>query len=180
MVEIETKILRVIQERIFKTVFQAVAPNYTDQPEVALEHVYQVVTNKDGKRTCCSVQEYYSQILAAMQPFITERAFPVNAAKKFKHHMDPALLPFFKHHYPLHTVVVPLDPFLQLPALREMLSAAQVAKESRQTISNAAVTAINAQGFMLTPTAGAQADASQAETTITTCKKRRSFALDVD
>ena len=52
-----------------------------------------------------------------------------------------------------------------------MLSAAQVAKESRQTISNAAVTAVNAQGFMLTPTAGAQADASQAETTITTYRK---------
>ena len=52
-----------------------------------------------------------------------------------------------------------------------MLSAAQQAKESRQTISNAAVTAVNAQAFMLTPTAGAQADASQAETTIATYKK---------
>ena len=67
-----------------------------------------------------------------------------------------------------------------------MLSAAQVAEESRQTISNAAVTAVNAHGFMLTPTAGAQADTSQAETTITTykllppTKRERSFALDVD
>ena len=52
-----------------------------------------------------------------------------------------------------------------------MLSAAQVAEESRQTISNAAVTAVNDQGFMLTPTAGAQADASQDETTIATYKK---------
>ena len=54
-----------------------------------------------------------------------------------------------------------------------MLSAAQVAKESRQTISNADVTAVNSQGFMLqgTPMPGAQVDASQAETTITTYKK---------
>ena len=52
-----------------------------------------------------------------------------------------------------------------------MLSAAQVAKESRQTISNAVVTAVHAQGFMLNPTAGAQADASQAETTIANYKK---------
>ena len=49
-----------------------------------------------------------------------------------------------------------------------MLSAAQVAEESRQTISNAAITSVNAQGFMLTPTAGAQADASQAEMTTAT------------
>jgi hypothetical protein len=63
MEKIETKILRlrVVQEWIFKTVFQALAPNYTDQPEVALEHVYQIVTNKDGNKSCCSVQEYYTQ-----------------------------------------------------------------------------------------------------------------------
>ena len=102
--------------------------------------------------------------MAAMQLFIKERTFPVNAAEKFKHHLDPAMLPFFKQHYPLHTNVVPLDAVLQLSALRAMLFATQVAEESRQTISNAAVTAINAQGFMLTPTAGAQVDASQAET----------------
>ena len=54
-----------------------------------------------------------------------------------------------------------------------MLSAAQVAQESRQTISNAAVTAVNAQWFMLqgTPMPGAQVDTNQAETTITTYKK---------
>ena len=52
-----------------------------------------------------------------------------------------------------------------------MLSAAQMAEESRQTISNAAVTAVNAQGFMLTHMVGAQADAIQAETTITTYRK---------
>ena len=52
-----------------------------------------------------------------------------------------------------------------------MLSAAQAAKENRQTISNAAFTAVSAQGFMFTPTAGAQGDASQAETTIATNKK---------
>ena len=72
MVEIKSKILRVVQEKIFKTVFQAVAPNYTDQPEVALKHVYQIVTDKDGKKTCCLVQEYYTQILEAMQPVINE------------------------------------------------------------------------------------------------------------
>ena len=173
MVEVESRILRIVQEPIFKSVFLAVAPNYTDQPEVALEHVYQVVTDKDGNRTCRSVQEYYTQVLAAMQPFIQERTFPVNAAEKFKHHLDPALLPFFKQHYPLHTNVVPLDAGLQLSALRSMLSAAQAAEESRQTISNAAVTAVNAQGFMLaaTPGTSAQANASQAEKTITSYKR---------
>ena len=51
MVEIESKILWIFQERIFKSVFLAVAPNYTDQPEVALEHVYQIVTDKDGNKS---------------------------------------------------------------------------------------------------------------------------------
>ena len=93
------------------------APNYSDQPEVAHEHVYQIITDKDGNKSCHSVQEYYTQKLAAMQPFIKERTFPVNANEKFKHHLDPALLPFFKQHYPLHTKVVSLDAILQLSAL---------------------------------------------------------------
>ena len=111
--------------------------------------------------------------MAAMQPIIKERTFPVNAAEKFKHHLDPELLPFFKQHYPLHTNVVPLDAVLQLAALWGMLSTVQVAEQSRQTISNAAATSVNAQGFMLTGilTASAQVDASQSKTTITTYKK---------
>jgi len=115
MVEIESKILWIVQEQI-KSVFLAVAPNYADQPEV-LEHVYQIVTDKDGNKSCRLVQEYYTQILAAMQPLIKERIFLGNAAEKFKHHLDPALLPFFKQHYPFHTNVVPLDAALQLSAL---------------------------------------------------------------
>ena len=66
MVKIESKILQIVQEQIFKSVFLAMAPNYTDQPEVALEHVYQLVTDKDRNKSCHSVQEYYTQIMAAM------------------------------------------------------------------------------------------------------------------
>ena len=36
MVDVESRILRIVQEPIFKSVFLAVAPNYTDQPEVAV------------------------------------------------------------------------------------------------------------------------------------------------
>jgi hypothetical protein len=70
MVEMESKILWIIQEQIFKSIFLAVALNYTDQPEVALEHIYQIVTDKDGNKSFRSVQEYYTQISAAMKPFI--------------------------------------------------------------------------------------------------------------
>ena len=118
MIDIESKILRVTQKAIFKSVFLATAPNYTDQLEAALEHVYQVVTDADGKKTCRLVQDYYTQIMAAMQPFIKKQTFPVNAAEKFKNHLDPDLFPFFKQTYPSHTSVVPLDASLQLNALR--------------------------------------------------------------
>jgi hypothetical protein len=60
MVEIETKILRVVLKSIFKDSFQATAPNFTDQPEAALEHVYQVITDLEGIKRCRSVQEYYT------------------------------------------------------------------------------------------------------------------------
>ena len=89
----------------------------------------------------------------------------------FNHNLHPVLLPFFKQHYPSYTAVVPLNAIAQFNALQAMLSAVQAAEESRQNISNAALTAINAQGFIMTPTAGAQANASQAEKTITTYRR---------
>ena len=104
--------------------------------------MYQVVTDADGKKTCCLVQDYYTQIMAAMQPFIKEQNFPVNTAEKFKNHLDPDLFPFFKQTYPSHTSVAPLDASLQLNALWAMLSASQIAEDNSKTISMAAVTAI--------------------------------------
>jgi len=172
MVDIETKILRVVRESIFRDVFLATAPNYTDQPEAALEHVYQVVTNNKGIKRCRSVQEYYTQFMAALQPFIKERSFPVNAAEKFKTHLDPALFPFFKQAYPSHSNVVDLNLSLQLTALRDMLSASQVAEETRRTISTAALTAVNAQSFVSTGSAAVSVNASQAERTIGEYKKK--------
>ena len=166
MIEVESKILRITTDQIFSRVFLATAPNYTDQPEAALEHVYQVITDKEGVKTYRTVQDYYTQIMASLQPFIKARRFPVNAAEKFKSHLDPDLFAFFKQAYPSHTNVVDLDASLQLAALRAMLSAAQTAEDNRRTISKAAVTAVAAQSFALTGASAAGVNASQAERTI--------------
>jgi len=40
--EIESKILRVCMDAVFADIFLAAAPNYTDQPEAALENVKQL------------------------------------------------------------------------------------------------------------------------------------------
>ena len=108
--------------------------------------------------------------MAAMQLFIKEQTFPVNAADKFKNHLDPDLFPFFKQTYPSPTSVVPLDASLQLNALWAMLSAPQIAEDNRKTISKAAVTAIDAQSFLISAgsSPGAAVNASQSEKTIAT------------
>jgi hypothetical protein len=162
----------VVCESIFKDVFLATAPNYTDQPEAALKHVYQFVTNTEGNKRCRSVQEYYTQHMAALQPFIKERLFLVNAAENFKTLLDPELFPFFKQAYPFHSNVVDLNSSLQLAALCDMLSAAQVAEENRKTISKVALTAVNAQSFVSTGSSSVSVNASQAERTIGEYKKK--------
>ena len=171
MIEVESKILRITTDQIFSRVFLATAPNYTDQPEAALEHVYQVITDKEGVKTYRTVQDYYTQIMATLQPFIKARRFPVKPAEKFKSHLDPDLFVFFKQAYPSHTNVVDLDASLQLAALRAMLSAAQTAEDNRRTISKAAVTAVAAQSFALTGASAVGVNASQAERTISEYKK---------
>ena len=169
MSDIESKILRVCMDAVFADVFLAAAPNFTNQPEAALEYVKQLFTDSDGKEVYRSVQEYYTQIMGAIQPFVAQRQFPVNVAEKFKSNMDPGLAKFFKQAFPLWSDTVPLEGELQLAALRRMLQAAQTAEENRKLISNEATAAINANAFMYQ---GAQTNASQAETTINNYKKR--------
>ena len=113
MIEIESKILRAVQKTIFWAVFFATAPIYTDQPEAVLKHVYQIATDVEGNKTSCLVQDYFTQIMAAIQPFIQERTFWINTAEKFKNHLDPDQFPFFRRQaHPFHTSVMPLDAFL--------------------------------------------------------------------
>ena len=65
-------------DAVFAEVFLAVAPNFTNQPEAALEYVKQIFTDSDGKEVYPrSVQEYYSQIMGAIQPFVAQQTFPV-------------------------------------------------------------------------------------------------------
>jgi len=169
MTEIESKILRVCMEAVFADVFLAVAPNFTNQPEAALEYVKQIFTDSDGKEVYRSVQEYYSQIMGAIQPFVAQRSFPVNVVEKFKSNMDPGLSKFFKQAFPTWSDTVPLEGGLQLAALRAMLKAAQTAEENRKLISHEATAALNATGFIYQ---GAQTNASQAETTIANHKRK--------
>ena len=168
MTELESKILRVVLPAICKDVFLGVAPNYTGQPEAALEHVKQIISNASGEKVYRSVQDYMTQFMGALQAIIKERSFPVNAVEKFKNNMDPDLIPFFRQSYPTHTTVVALDSSLQLTALREILTAAQKAEDNRKIISQAAVSAVHAQSFVSTPTGVL---ASQAERTINKYKK---------
>ena len=111
--------------------------------------------------------------MAAMQPFMKERKFPVNAAEKFKNHLDPDQFAFYRKAYPSHTSVAPLDVSLQLTALRAKLSVVQISEDNRKTISKAAVTATNAQSFVISAgsSPGGAVNASQAEKTIATYKK---------
>ena len=95
MTEIESNILRVCMESVFANIFLAAAPNYTNQPEAALEHVKQIFTDSDGKEVYRPVQAYYTQILGDIQPFVGQRMSPVNVAEKFKSNMDPGLSSFF-------------------------------------------------------------------------------------
>ena len=169
MAEIESKILRVCMEAVLNNIFLAVAPNFTNQPEAALEYVMQTYTDSDGKQVYRSVQEYHTQIMGAIQPFVAQRVFPVNVVEKFKSNMDPGLSKFFKKAYPNWSNAVPLQGELQLATLRSMLVAAQTAEDDRNLITQQTSTVINATGFMIQ---GAQVNASQAETTIANHKRK--------
>ena len=57
MIDLETKILRVVLPAVCQDVFQGIAPNYTEQPEAALEHVKQIIVDASGEKICRTVQD---------------------------------------------------------------------------------------------------------------------------
>ena len=134
----------------------ATAPNYTDQPEIALEHVFQVMTDRRFIPPSVQVQVYYTlhTHFGSLEPCSRSLRSRTSLSMRLRNsrttwiltslHSSSRLTPSIVR--PL--TVMGLNSTLQLVALHNMLSAAQKAEDNRKVISQAAIAAVNAQSFL--------------------------------
>jgi len=110
--------------------FTELCPGYSNQPHAALDHIRQVHNDKDGNAVSSSVQAYYQQLMSASRPFSSQREYPVSVCARFIDGLDPRLLTGFRHNFPNHSIVQPLNAAHQRKVLQEMLQAAQIAEDN--------------------------------------------------
>ncbi len=76
--DIDQKILCLAMPTIYNTLFGELCPGYSNQPHVALDHIFQVHTDTAGNQVLSTVQAYFQQLMSVARPFSSQREFPVS------------------------------------------------------------------------------------------------------
>ena len=90
--EIDGRILKLAWHQVCASIFNELCPNYSNQPQVAIEHIKQSYVDGNGNVVCTSVFAYYQRMMNAMRPFAGEAQFPKSVCNAL---IDSALGPFF-------------------------------------------------------------------------------------
>jgi hypothetical protein len=76
--EISLKIIRLATPLVLDSLFGQLCPGYSKEPHAALDHVRQTYNDTNRNKVFSSVFDYYTQILAALQPFIDMETLPIS------------------------------------------------------------------------------------------------------
>jgi hypothetical protein len=136
--EINSKTLCLAFATVCTTLFLKLCPGYSNQPQVALDHIRQVHIGRKGNQVASLVQSYFQQLMSMAQPFTNQQDFPISLCAKFMEGLDQHLITGFQRDFPQHSIVQPLDATHQLKILQEMLQVAQQAEEDYGSVQRAA------------------------------------------
>jgi hypothetical protein len=170
--KIKGKILQLAYPTICNTLFLKLCPGYSNQPHAVLDHIRQVHFDCNGNQVVSTIQAYFQQLMNALQPFSSQRKFPISVCQKFQDSLDPRLITGFCRFFQDHSVVQPLALMHQRKTLQQMLLAAQQAEDKYALTQRIAREAIGlSQAFTAGAVPGGPALApafpSQAETMLT-------------
>eukprot|EP00956_Cyclotella_meneghiniana_P029594 scaffold72230_cov36-Cyclotella_meneghiniana.AAC.3 len=160
---IKNDILRIAMSTIEHAVFESLCPNYTMEPQAAVESVFQITKDAEGNAITYTVAQYYAYLFAAARPLLNQRTLPVDLVGIFIKNSHPDIQNVLKETYPkLHDARSREKRFVcsELNVVLKKMIAAEHRISSTQDIINRA---IGGQSF----TAGTPALASVAERTLT-------------
>jgi hypothetical protein len=163
-VEISSKIIRLATPLVLDSLFNQLCPGYSKEPHAVLDHIWQMYDDSNGDKVFSSVYDYYTQILAALRPFINMETLPVSICQAFIDGLNHCFSAGFCTHFPNYSISQDCSATRQRTVLQEMLQAALRAKTE---YNNIRAIASDASGFGSGQAFSAQVYASQAEKTIT-------------
>ena len=173
--EIDGKILQLAWHQVCASIFTELCPNYSNQPQAAIEHIRQTYMDGEGNVICTSVFAYYQRMMNAMRPFAGEARFPKSVCNALIDGLDKRLIAIFRRNYADHAILHDLDASYQRRKFPAILQAMQSAEEEVQSISAIARSSVGGgQAFPLS----AQSFPSQAERTLAHYKSGGGYSSD--
>jgi hypothetical protein len=165
--DVDGKILKLAWHQVCAFFFNELCPNYSNQPQAAIEHIKQSYVDGNWNVVCTSVFAYDQQTMNAMRPFAGDARFPKSVCDELIDGLDKRLIAIFCRNYTNHALLQELTASYQRGRFPEILQAMQLAEEEVQSISAIARSSIlGGQAFPIT----AQAFPSQAERTLANYK----------
>ncbi len=125
----EGRIVQLASATVWHTMFLELCPSYSMQPHAAIDHIRQVLTDRDGNQVVSTVQAYFQQLMGAACPFSGQRDFPVSLCACFQDGLDTRLQTGCRRYFPQHSIVQLLNAAHQKKTLQAMLQAAQQAED---------------------------------------------------
>ncbi len=89
---INRKFLKLVWHQICASVFAEIFTGYTNQPQVALNHIKQCYIDSNGNQVCVAIFAYYQHMMNAMCPFAGIVMFPKSVCNALIDRMSPTLL----------------------------------------------------------------------------------------
>ncbi len=143
----ERKILKIAWHQICTSIFNEICPEYSNQPQAALEHIKQSYQDGDGNVVCTPAFAYYQRMMNAMQPFAGDERFPISICNKLIDGIDQRLVPIFHRHYQAYAVIHNLQASYQRSRFPLILSTMKLAKDKVQSIATIARSSVGGQAF---------------------------------
>ncbi len=172
---IDGKILKLAWHQVCASIFNELCPNYSNQPQAAIEHIKQSYVDGEGNVVCTSVFAYYQRMMNAMHPFAGEAQFPKSVCNVLIDGLEKRLIAIFCRNCANHATLHDLDASYQCRKFPAILQAMQSAEEEVQSISAIARSFVSGgQAFPIT----AQAFPSQAQCTLANYKSGGGYSSD--
>jgi hypothetical protein len=173
--DVDGKILKLAWHQVCASIFNELCPNYSNQPQAAIEHIKQLYVDGNGNVVCTSVFAYYQRMMNAMRPFAGDAQFPKSVCNALIDGLDKRLIAIFCRNYADHALLHELTASYQCRRFPEILQAMQSAEEEVQSISAIARSSVSGgQAFPIT----AQAFSSQAERTLANYKSGGGYTFN--
>ena len=93
-------ILRIAMKTIEMAIFGSICPNYSIEPQAAVESVFQTIKDKENNDITYTVAQYYTNYINSARPLLMQRTFPIDLVGTFIKNLHPDIVCVLKETYP--------------------------------------------------------------------------------